>query len=444
MLILALAMSLRIFASLTPILHPWDERYHALVARNMIADPLRPVLVPEGVPGVDPLNWKWSHVWIHKPPLTLWLISLSLEHFGIGEFQVRIPSILLGSLAALLTYLIALRIISPGLAFLAGVLHAADSLLIQLCAGSHRTDHPDAHFQFWVALTAFFLLRLSESSQWRYILLSGIALGGAILTKWLLALFILGVGGLFCLGRNLSIVRTGLYLFGVTLIALGIALPWTFYTASAFPVEFAFEQKFNFRHITEALEGHEGNWLYHVDQLGRNHGKLIYIPLILGFWSLARRFNMMAGAVVLWFGFPFIFFSLIATKMPAYITPGYPGLFIVLAVGLGWLATIRFRFLGIVTVILVGSLLFRESVMPFLSVASDYQAIKASVDKYKSIATLAKTEKELPFILTGVRYPVEAMFYTGLPASPFASGSVSRLIDSGFAELNLQEVALSE
>ncbi|HQW96480.1 MAG TPA: hypothetical protein PLU58_11790 [Saprospiraceae bacterium] len=47
--ILTTGLVVRIFSSLDPMVHTWDERYHALVAKNMIDRPLEPRLYKESV-----------------------------------------------------------------------------------------------------------------------------------------------------------------------------------------------------------------------------------------------------------------------------------------------------------------------------------------------------------------------------------------------------------
>src|SRR3954464_13314583 len=85
---LALAMSMDDF------LHPWDERYNAVVARHLISHPLVPTLYEETPLSRAPV-WGRGRVWSHKPPWPLWLRAASLRLLGACEFAVRLPSVLL-------------------------------------------------------------------------------------------------------------------------------------------------------------------------------------------------------------------------------------------------------------------------------------------------------------------------------------------------------------
>lgn len=75
-------ISLRLFAVyLDPFLNIWDERFHALVAKNMIDNPLEPMLFKNPVLPYNYENWTSNHIWLHKQPLFLWQISFFLKYW---------------------------------------------------------------------------------------------------------------------------------------------------------------------------------------------------------------------------------------------------------------------------------------------------------------------------------------------------------------------------
>src|SRR5687767_15833441 len=96
LLLVALALLLRGYAAADPHLHEWDERYHAVVAKNLLRHPLRPTLYDDPVRPYDNRDWLASHLWLHKPPLALWTMAGSVGVFGANEAAVRLPSIVLG------------------------------------------------------------------------------------------------------------------------------------------------------------------------------------------------------------------------------------------------------------------------------------------------------------------------------------------------------------
>src|SRR3954464_6835379 len=84
------ALFIRFFvAYLDPFLNPWDERFHALVARNMMDHPFSPMLVKDNLLWYDHTNWCGNHIWLHKQPLFLWQMALSMKIFGVSEFAIR-------------------------------------------------------------------------------------------------------------------------------------------------------------------------------------------------------------------------------------------------------------------------------------------------------------------------------------------------------------------
>ena len=68
----------RMYMAMDQFLHPWDERYHALVAKHLIAHPLVPTLYDSPVLPYDYRDWMANHVWLHKPPLALWFAASSM------------------------------------------------------------------------------------------------------------------------------------------------------------------------------------------------------------------------------------------------------------------------------------------------------------------------------------------------------------------------------
>jgi len=53
---------LRLGPSLDPCLYDWDERYHALVAKHLIAHPLTPTLYDDAALPHDDSSWAHAHV----------------------------------------------------------------------------------------------------------------------------------------------------------------------------------------------------------------------------------------------------------------------------------------------------------------------------------------------------------------------------------------------
>jgi hypothetical protein len=64
-LILLTGLILRAAGATDSFLHPWDERYHALVAKNMLNASFEPMLYKDPALESNDRNWWSSHIWLH-------------------------------------------------------------------------------------------------------------------------------------------------------------------------------------------------------------------------------------------------------------------------------------------------------------------------------------------------------------------------------------------
>ena len=65
--LLLTALSVYCFAALLdPFLNIYDERFHALVAKNLMHHPLKPTLYDDPVVNMPYDRWDRYHIWLHK------------------------------------------------------------------------------------------------------------------------------------------------------------------------------------------------------------------------------------------------------------------------------------------------------------------------------------------------------------------------------------------
>ena len=331
-LLVACGFILRIYTSSDMFLHNWDERYHALVAKNLIQHPLKPTLYDNPILHYDYKNWTANHVWLHKQPFPLWTMALSMWIFGINELSLRIPSILLSSSGIWLIFYTAVYFFNKKTAYIAALLFSINGLIIELTAGRVATDHIDIFFLFFIQLAVFFCIKFSQTKKTYYNILIGISVGLAILTKWLPALIVVPVWLLILIDSDRRFNKRQLLIHFLVLIftILIIILPWQFYIFNTFPVEAKWESGFNIKHITEVLENQTGPYYYFFDKIRINYGELIYIPII---WFIIRTLknikDLKSIALILWFFIPIVFFTIAKTKMQAYILFTSPVMFMI-------------------------------------------------------------------------------------------------------------------
>lgn len=410
---------LRFFSSADFFLHEWDERYHALVARNMMDHPFKPMLYADPLLPYDYREWIGNHIWLHKQPMPFWVMATSMHIFGINEIALRLPSVLLTSTGIWLTYSIGKYLFSRRVAFLAAFLYSVNGLIIELSAGRTAVDHIDVFFLFFIELAVFFSIQFIRKHNAWYNVLAGLSLGAAILTKWLPALVVLPVWVLLVIdGARLNkkqIILQFLVLIGVCVL---VFLPWQVYIHMAFPREAAWESQFMIRHLGEPVEGRGGPFYFYLDHIRINYGELIYLPLIWFLWKTVRDpGNYRLLAISIWIWVPLVFFSLVSTKMQAYILFTAPALFIITADFFHMLAGYRkhprFGWLVYVVLVLIIVLPARyciERVKPFDRMERNPQWVRQL--RELEVSDPSKT------VMFNYPRPVEAMFYTGMTVYP--------------------------
>ncbi|MBS1615887.1 MAG: glycosyltransferase family 39 protein [Bacteroidetes bacterium] len=292
--IVILSFFLRIGAILIdPFLHPWDERFHALVARNLMTSPFTPILrVNPITENYDKFIWCCNHIWLHKQPLFMWQMALSMKVFGVSEWSMRLPSAIMGTILVLLIYRIAILIkVSKRVALLTALLFACSNFHLQMIAGIQGMDHNDVAHGFYVLASIWALFEFEKSKKWYWVIFIGVFSGAAILNKWLTGLLVYFIWGivLLCQLINKAEVKKQIIFLLLSLIVCCIVfLPWQLYILYRFHDLAIYEYAFNRRHISEALEGHEGEYLYYINHLNYIIGKFLIFFIPLGVILIVR------------------------------------------------------------------------------------------------------------------------------------------------------------
>lgn len=324
-----------------------------------------------------------------KPVFLYWLQRASYSAFGVSEWSARLPSVLAGWLAVLLTYELARRMFDRGTALLGGIVLAS---VLQFGMLAHAAT-PDATLLAFTLLAhlAFWSGHANGSRRW--FVPMAIACGFATLTKGPVGVVMPGlvVFSYFAWNRELGrlLDRRLLLGFGAFLLVAG---PWYALVATETRGEWvkAFLSNENVGRFLHPMDGHSGGvWFYPVAILAMFAPWTAFIGATLWYGVKGTRAERPVategptGAVrahrflVCWIVAYLVVFSAAATKLPNYILPLYPALAILTARFLmlwreGTLAVPRWLMpggavaLAIVGVVFAGVLVYGDREFPGL------------------------------------------------------------------------------
>ena len=324
----------------TPALFEWDETFHALVAKNMIEHPFKPMLRVNPILPFDYTAWCCNHIWLHKQPLFLWQMALSMKVLGVSVWAMRLPSLIMGVIMIPLVYFIGINWTkSKQVALLAAALSCFHVYQLGMISGRFMLDHNDLAFTFYMTCAIWGLSSYTKRQSLKKAVLIGLFIGCAILIKWLTALLVFGGWGLYLLLER-KINRETLIQFAIAiLISVAISLPWQLYIMHEFPKEASYTYQYNVMHMNESL-GHDGDNWFHIEKVFMLYGYVGIIFIIPGLiWLLKLSKNRsFTYAVFAMIGVIYFFFSIfVKAKMPAFTMPVSSLVFVIIASGLLWL-----------------------------------------------------------------------------------------------------------
>lgn len=447
--VLLIALFLRIIGATDPYLHSWDERYHALVAKNLIEHPLSPTLIENPILSFDNDNWVGGNIWLGKPALPLWIMSGSISVFGNNLFAVRLPSVLLGLLAVWLTFLIGRRLFDERIGLLAAYLHGINGLIIELIGGRVSSDHVEACFIVMVEVAVYFLLRhTKDQKNYKAIFFAGIFTGLAFLSKWYPAFIVFPVWFTFFVTREkfnwLNLIKEG------SLLVLGFvitALPWTFYMLNTYPEE---TNAILFNALTayaSTVQSHDAPFYYYLHKIMVIYGELVYVVLAYSIYRTFKAENKFQYVGLLtWIFLPLVIFSFADTKRFPYILIAAPAFFILTS----WCwFHVREEFLNSRLKWLNGILLIGFIAFPLIYMVDRTKLFGGNelVPKYYTLSDTELGKLNENAIVFGTDDYIEMMFHTEVYAAYRRIPSEKRmkeLIDEGFILYILKGSQLEE
>ena len=127
-----------------------------------------------------------NFITVDKPPASLWVTGLSVRLFGMNSWSVLAPQAVMGAASVAVLYAAVRRAFDGGRAgTAAGLLAGAALACTPAAALIFRFNNPDALLVLLLTAAAYCTIRAVETASWRWLILVGIAMGAAFLTKML-------------------------------------------------------------------------------------------------------------------------------------------------------------------------------------------------------------------------------------------------------------------
>lgn len=340
-----IAFSLLIQLTALPILDlgEWDERFHANVAKNLIDNPLKPVLINDGILDLGKTDWSQTEIWLHKPPLALWFMAGGIKIFGTNELGVRFFSVIFSLFSIYFVYRIGRTLFAPQIGLTCALLYSINGLVYEVTSGRLAGDHVDALFLFLVQLIIFCVIDLKKNYTTSKLLVIGLLTGLAFMTKWTMVLFILPVVASTLLFMNRSIVSVFKALLIIILTGASISAPWIYYIMGKFPAEAEHILWGIITPFNNVVHEHGGSWYFYLDKIRICVNELVYLPMIFLLFKYVKRQSFERHVLVSWIFIPLLLLSLASTKREVYLLISVAPLCILIAYFIQYLFSIRHR-----------------------------------------------------------------------------------------------------
>lgn len=128
-----------------------------------------------------------NSITVDKPPLSLWVMALSVRAFGLNSWSVLVPQALMGVASVGLLYATVRRWYGPGAGLLAGALLA----VMPAATLMFRFNNPDALLVLLLVAAAYATVRAIEKASPTWLMVAGALVGLGFLTKMLQAFLVL-------------------------------------------------------------------------------------------------------------------------------------------------------------------------------------------------------------------------------------------------------------
>ena len=267
----------------------------------------------------------------NKPPVTYWVMGISALIFGLNEFALRLPMVLMAFGTIWLTFLMGRLIYGKKEGIWSAI---AMALSLQFMINS-RYATPEVPLTFFFTLTLYWFAKGYKHNNFRYLFLSYVALGLTILTKGYPYLIVIGgiiivylfIDAEYNFRRFLTKLKDLRLHIGLPL-TLAIGFSWVVYSYIKFGE--AFLNVLDMETMERAF-GYETNWL----------SELFFFPGVIG-WGFLPYSVIFYVAIIYYFrkketikefALPIswvlvmlVIFTIAKFKLPTYFIQAHPAM----------------------------------------------------------------------------------------------------------------------
>jgi outer membrane protein assembly factor BamB len=277
---------------------------------------------------VTPWTAGGASLWVSKPPLAMWFMSLAYQMVGVSNFAVRFWSAVFGALCCVLVFYLGKKLYSRQVGILSAFVMGTFGVFF-VFAQHAMTDVP---LLFFILASIYCIVRMQEGkhANW-FAALSGLAFGLALLTKQVEGLLIVMIlfGYLVLTKKSVRFIftkRAALFLA----MAGAVFVPWVIVMDAQWHAVFWHEYFMYsaYSRSVVAIEGHTGGYLYYFEYLFA-HDNLLWMVL-LPFATALCVFNAFVKRhkadllLLVWMVVVVGVFTFAQTKLYWYILPVIP------------------------------------------------------------------------------------------------------------------------
>lgn len=271
----------------------------------------------------------------NKPPLTYWAIALSASVFGLNEFGIRLPIVLMTLGSVWLTYLLGKKLYGSRGGLYSMIIMAVS---VQLMAVKQYAS-PEIPLTFFFTLTLYWFLKAYKDGKTNYYYLTYIALGLTVLTKGYPYIIVIGgIIGFYILldsGFRLKVYTQRLgklkLHFGIPIVLI-IGLSWVIYMYLTYGSDFweIFQRETFERAFTRNEKSMRPFFYFGVISWSILPYSLAFFAALVYYLFYYRKVREEIAFPFSWFLVMLLVFSAAKGKIPTYFIQAHPAMALII------------------------------------------------------------------------------------------------------------------